>query len=555
MMDHRERPRWGNACWPVLASVFGVLVLTADRPVVAGPAQARAYYVNTTSDLPLDPQHCLPGRVCPFRRAVLNAMALRAAVRVCFEGACPPGQLPLRTDDPNYDPVTRRWTLRFNSKLQPLIIDGDGLDVDLATNVPGWKGPKDNVITLSSGITLTNHMLAIEGSGNKLAGFNIQGNFQDAAILIRHGARNNQIGPGMAFHGFPEGRAIRILDAGTSGNRVVGSWCGFRVNAQGEIEVDGLVDDCIQIVEGASDNVIGGPNEGDGNVLSASQLGFGVALYDAATRNNTIQNNFLGTDPSGTHAVGNSGGIGIFGQATNTKIVGNVISGNRNSGVLATDASTRFGRTMSLVEGNWIGVDRSGQIRVPNGSYGIEIRGLSKDVTVAHNVIMYNGAGGILVCDEQTRNNKLTENVVTANGGTGIDVCSGANGGVRPPEIAYVDLACVRGKACPGCRIEVFSDPASQAAYFEGAVTAAADGSFAFQPSSGAFRYRNVTTTATDGESTSGLSPVKVIPRPTLTPTPRPGRTATPTPLLTRTPAPQFSIYLPSLANGVAQGS
>ncbi len=536
--------------WLALASGLALLVLSSGAPVTAKPQQLRAYYVNTTSDLAPDPQHCLPGRVCTFRRAVLNAMALHAAVRVCFEGSCPPGQLPLGTDDPHYDPVRGHWTLQFNSKLQALVIDGTGVDIDFSTNVPNWSGPRDNVITLSSGITLTNHIINIEGSDNKLAGFNITGNFQDAAILIRNGARNNQIGPGMAFYGFPEGRAIRILGAGTSGNRVVGSWCGFRVNAEREIEAAGLVDDCIQIAEGATDNVIGGPNEADGNVLSDSRLGFGVALYDSATRNNTIQNNYLGTDPSGRQAAGNSGGIGIFSQATNTRVIGNVVGGNKNSGLLATDASTRFGRTMSLIEGNWFGVDRSGQVKLANGSYGVEIRGLSKDVTVSRNVIMYNGAGGILVCDEQTRNNRLTENVVSANGGKGIDVCAGANGGVRPPEIEYVDLNVVRGKACPNCRVEVFSDPASQAAYFEGTVQAGGDGSFSFTPAGGAFRYRNVTTTATDGESTSGLSPVKVIPRPTLTPTPRPGRTATPTPLVTRTPVAQFPIQLPSLLNG-----
>lgn len=533
--------------WLVLALSLGSLGPMARAPLAAAPWQARAYYVNTTEDLPLDPQQCLPGRPCTFRRAVLLALSYRAPVRVCFEDSCPPGQLPLTKEDPNYNPATGRWTLQFNSRLQPLVIDGEGVDVDFSTNVPNWSGVKDNVISISTGPVRTNNMIIIEGSGNKLAGFNIEGNFQDAPIIIRNGARNNQIGPGIGLAGFPEGRGIRILGAGTSGNRVVRSWCGFRVNEAHEIEQAGLVDDCIQIADGATDNIIGGPNESDGNVLSASSLGFGVALYDAATRNNVIQNNLIGTDPSGTKAAGNSAGVGIFNQATNTRLLGNVIAGNRNSGLLATDASTRFGRTVTQVEGNWFGTDRTRRLKLPNGSYGVEIRGLSKDVTVARNVIMYNGAGGVLVCDEQTRNNTITENVITGNGGSGIDVCSGANGGVRPPEIEYVDLGSVRGKACPGCRVEVFSDPASQAEHFEGAVTAEADGRFQFQAPGGAFKYRNVTTTATDGQSTSGLSSVRVIPRPTLTPTPRPGRTATPTAVVTRTPVMQFSIHLPFL--------
>jgi hypothetical protein len=523
----------------------GLLPLAPPSPAEADTLQSGAgFFINTTADLVLEPQLCLPGQPCTFRSAIDKAQSFRAAVRVCFENNCPPGKQPLKTDDPLYDPQTGRWTLQINANLQSLLVYKDGIDVDFTKFVDGWRGPQDNRIVLSSGGDLMNHLIMIEGSDNKFAGFEIRGRFQDAAIIMRKIATGNQLGPGMAFAGIQEGNGVRILGATSTGNRIVGSWCGFTIDASRQPVLDGLVEDCVHIAEGSSENVIGGPNPADRNVLSGSQLGFGVALHDAATRNNVVQGNYIGTDVTGLKAVGNDSGVAIFDEASGTKVIGNVISGNRNAGLTATNASTQFGRSTSLIENNIIGADASGNKALPNGTYGVEIRGLSKDMEIAHNHIMFNRSGGVVICDSQTHNNTITENSITDNSGTAIKVCDGANDGVHPPVLQSADMNSAAGTACSGCRVEIFSDPAQEAAVFEGFVLAGSDGRFSFRKPAG-FANRNITSTGTDGDSTSALSKVLVVARPTMTPTLRPGETPRPTATFTPTEVPHWWIWLP----------
>lgn len=531
-----------------------VLIATTLMALAAGSAatwpsvlaqEDPAFYVNTTIDIPYESSHCLPRQICPFRSALETAQAFGAGVRICFGDDCPPYALPLSEEDPGYDPATGRWTVTFDESFQPIVIDGIDMDVDLTTNIEGYSGPQDNVLVLVNPNTY-NHMFMIEGTGLKLAGFEIRGTFEDSALVLRRGASDNRIGPGLALADFPQGNGIRLLDAGTTRNKIVGIWCGITIDDNGDPVAAGLREDCVHIARGANGNTIGGPEPEDRNVLSASELGFGVALHDPATRDNVIQGNYIGTDPTGTSAMGNESGVAIFNEATGTQILGNVISGNRNHGLFLHNASTEFGRSTTLIEDNVIGANASGDGPVSNGGFGISVQGLSKLTMVRHNQIQYNGTGGIVICGDNARDNTVTENSITDNNGLAIQVCEGSNEGVRPPVLTDCSSAWVEGTACPGCRVEVFSDPANEAAVFEGAVTVGADGYFEFRKPSG-FTYDNVTATTTEDKDTSGLSNVCVLGGyPTLTPTPKPGDTPVPT----STPRldPKKWIYLPSLS-------
>ena len=74
-----------------------------------------------------------------------------------------------------------------------------------------------------------------------------------------------------------------------------------------------------------------------------------------------MQGNYIGTDASGTNALGNTfSGITILGG--NSNLIGgasiaarNVISGNKLAGVYITTNSTG-----NLVQGNFVGVDTTG---------------------------------------------------------------------------------------------------------------------------------------------------------------------------------------------------
>jgi hypothetical protein len=307
----------------------------------------------------------------------------------------------------------------------------------------------------------------------------------------------------------------------------------------------------VVLAEGANGNTIGGPDPADRNVFAATVLGNGVVLTGDATRDNVIQGNYIGTDPTGARAMGLESGIAISNLANDNQVLGNVISGNRGAGIFSVDASLPFGRTQTLVEGNHIGTDPTGEQPVPNLGYGLRIEGQSKDVRVRRNLVRFNRNGGILVCGTQTRSNTLTENRVTDNRGPAIQVCDGANEGVLPPAIVQASLRRAGGTACPRCRIELFSDPGEQADTFEGATVADDAGTWALDKPEG-FKYQDLTATATDGQSTSGLSEPAVAAPDAPTPTPTAGGPG-PSPEPTQPNGALDDVFLPWLGRGAGR--
>ncbi len=114
------------------------------------------------------------------------------------------------------------------------------------------------------------------------------------------------------------------------------------------------------------DDIVGGVNAGDGNVLSANG-NYGLRLQGAT--GTIVQGNFIGTDATGTIALGNvSGGISIDTAATGNTIGGttvgarNVISGNRGDGMDIAGTGT----TGNVVEGNYIGTNAAGADLLPS---------------------------------------------------------------------------------------------------------------------------------------------------------------------------------------------
>ena len=111
-------------------------------------------------------------------------------------------------------------------------------------------------------------------------------------------------------------------------------------------------------------NTIGGTATGAGNLISGND-GSGLVLNNANI--NLILNNSIGTDLSGTAAVGNLGTAGI--QLTNSTrdvlVSGNLISGNTVGVVI--DSASVFNR----LEGNRIGTDTAGSAAIANTGDGV----------------------------------------------------------------------------------------------------------------------------------------------------------------------------------------
>ena len=144
------------------------------------------------------------------------------------------------------------------------------------------------------------------------------------------------------------------------------------------------------------------------------QGGAGVVINNAS---GYVQGNLIGTDVTGTRALGNGSGVSVaIGDPRDGSVVvggpeagaGNVISGNGGVGVSANNG---------LVQGNLIGTDVTGTLPIGN-NIGAVILG---DVTLASNTIAFNSSTG--VSDTGGTNgiagtgNFITENSIFSNGG------------------------------------------------------------------------------------------------------------------------------------------
>lgn len=138
-----------------------------------------------------------------------------------------------------------------------------------------------------------------------------------------------------------------------------------------------------------TNNLIGGTAAGAGNLISGNQ--FGISIQGPG---NTIQGNLIGTDITGTKKIPNTS-RGIQTTAENTLIGGltpgarNIISGN-SDGVFVRGANSK-------VQGNYIGTDITGTLALGNTGNGVTAGDgalIGGTVPEARNIISANGSFG-----------------------------------------------------------------------------------------------------------------------------------------------------------------
>jgi hypothetical protein len=100
-----------------------------------------------------------------------------------------------------------------------------------------------------------------------------------------------------------------------------------------------------------------------------------------------VRDCYLGVDPTGRAASPN--GLRGLMSANGLEVTGNVIGGNRRSGIFFTDGSR------AAVTNNRIGIAAASDDPLPNGASGIFIGEYSNEVTIAGNVIGNSGDFGI----------------------------------------------------------------------------------------------------------------------------------------------------------------
>ncbi|MDB6052824.1 MAG: repeat-containing protein [Verrucomicrobiales bacterium] len=167
-------------------------------------------------------------------------------------------------------------------------------------------------------------------------------------------------------------------------------------------------------------NQIGGTNSNEGNLISGNN-DYGIYFTGASATNNLLAGNTIGTDVSGTVALANRlAGIGMSDCQGNT-IGGtsiearNLISGNGEQGMSLVNIR------MSLIQGNYIGVDRTGTFAIPNhndagiGLYKCVSNVIGGSVIGAGNLIAGNTGSGIYCQDGGT--NKILGNWIGVQAG------------------------------------------------------------------------------------------------------------------------------------------
>jgi hypothetical protein len=284
--------------------------------------------------------------------------------------------------------------------LQILNFPGDGISLQNGASnntiggvngLPGGACTGDcNLISGNGGMGVF-----ISGSGNTVSGNYIGTTVNGTAIVgntyngvyIKNGASYNLIGgdtPGERNLISGNGRhGVSIRYGGTMSNTVSGNYIGTDASGMAAL---GNSKSGVQIGDGAQYNVIGGSNassgdscSGDCNLLSGNgtaHTDHGVDIYGSGTTNNIVSGNYIGTNISGTAAIGNTGSGVMISDDAQDNVIGGDTPGERNllSGNVRNGVSIRVsGTEHNQVIGNYIGTDASGTAAVGNGSLGVWI--------------------------------------------------------------------------------------------------------------------------------------------------------------------------------------
>ena len=206
---------------------------------------------------------------------------------------------------------------------------------------------------------------------------------------------------------------VLVVGSGDQGNEITGNLIGI-----GADEVaDGNGAFGVQILTAG--------NEVIDNVVSGNSRS-GIVISGAQSENNIIQGNRVGTDSTGTQAVGNNA-FGILVSNSDNNLIGgaqlvrqNIVSGNGGAGISIGSNSSG-----NRLERNYIGLDQSGTVALGNGTTGIFLRAGATDTTVINNFVASNVSSQITIVGSTTTNNVVTQNRIGF--GTGFAAFDGGN--------------------------------------------------------------------------------------------------------------------------------
>lgn len=336
---------------------------------------------------------------------------------------------------PGYDPGTPRPLIELNGATAGA--GATGLDFDAAAagstvralSITQFSG--DGIQLRGDNYLIAGNFIGVGPAGNVALGNG------DVGLEIQS-SRGNTIGgttapdrnviSGNASHGI---RFNALFASDASGNRVVGNYIGTDVTGAVAVANGGHGIDFF----GGGSNTIGGTAPGSGNVISGNSRA-GIDFFGPASSRNLVVGNLIGTDATGSRALGNVR-EGIFGLNNANTIGGttpsarNVISSNGAGGLSFQDQLDENGVPIgSVIQGNFIGTDISGTIALGNIGFGVRLFG--DEYTVggseagAGNLIantrpdVFQKAAGVTII-LGSKNNSILSNSIRDNGRLGID--------------------------------------------------------------------------------------------------------------------------------------
>jgi titin len=185
---------------------------------------------------------------------------------------------------------------------------------------------------------------------------------------------------------------------------------------------------------------VGGAVSGSRDLISGNAAD-GV-LIDGS-KANVVAGDWIGTDATGAASLSNGGcGVRLQDAAQSNTIGGtagslsaDVISGDSAAGIYAHGVLiTGAGTTGNVVEGDFIGTDRTGKIAVPNGGNGVQIQGgatgntVGGTVAAARNIISGNAPYRVDLSDPGTVSNAVEGDYIGTNAAGNAILGTGAYG-------------------------------------------------------------------------------------------------------------------------------
>ena len=138
----------------------------------------------------------------------------------------------------------------------------------------------------------------------------------------------------------------------------------------------------------------------------------------------TIENNYIGTDATGTGPLGNND-YGIMFDSAEGEIIDNVISSNAYYGIHIDGPYADAFVPYVTIYGNYIGTDSGATLNLGNGFGGINVQGDCYDMIIGGtqfgepNTIVNNNGAGIVVKGYDIT---IHANYIYDNSGLGIDL-------------------------------------------------------------------------------------------------------------------------------------